>query len=113
MSMLHFFSLAKQFTICHNFKPDNINDLCPWFDLRVPPVEAQMPPLEAMTERRQLKTHLPVDALVFSPKAKYLYIGRDGRDCVMSLYNHYKAGNDLWYQILNDSPGQHLLLGSL
>lgn len=85
--------------------PENINDLCPWFDLRVPPLEVQLPMLEAMTDRRQLKSHLPLDALVFSPKAKYLYVGRDGRDCFMSLFNHYKNGNDLWYEIMNDSPG--------
>ena len=43
--------------------------------------------------RRLVKTHLPVDALVFSPKAKYLYIGRDGRDVVWSMYNHHANAN--------------------
>jgi len=41
-----------------------------------------------------LKTHLPVDALVFSPRAKYIYIARDGRDVVWSLYNHHVTAND-------------------
>ena len=45
----------------------------------------KLPLVEAQTHRRFLKTHLPVDALVFSPKAKYLYIGRDGRDVVWSM----------------------------
>jgi aryl sulfotransferase len=45
----------------------------------------QTPGFEAMKERRQLKTHLRLDALVFSPKAKYICVGRDGRDCYMSL----------------------------
>ena len=85
-------------------------DVCPWFDLRVPPLEVQLPFLEGMTERRQLKTHLPLDALVFSPIATYVYIGRDGRDCFMSLVNHYQKGNDLWYQVLNDTPGERFLL---
>ena len=44
-----------------------------------------------------LKTHLPVDALVFSPQAKYIYIGRDGRDVVWSMYNHHANANDEWY----------------
>jgi aryl sulfotransferase len=44
--------------------------------------------LEAQTHRRLIKTHLPVSALVFSPKAKYIYVGRDVRDVVWSLYNH-------------------------
>lgn len=85
--------------------PENPAELAPWLDLRVPPVEVQMPMLEAVTERRQIKTHLRLDAFPFSDKAKYIYIGRDGRDCYMSLINHYRKGNDLWYQILNDSPG--------
>ena len=94
-------------TVWH-FTTENINEISPWFDLRVPPLEAQLPSLESMIDRRQLKSHLPLDALVFSPKAKYIYIGRDGRDCYMSLYNHYKSGNDLWYHVLNDTPGLHI-----
>ena len=62
--------------------------------------------LEQQTHRRVLKTHLPVDALVFSPKAKYIYIGRDARDVVWSLYNHHVNANALWYQALNDTPGR-------
>jgi aryl sulfotransferase len=44
---------------------------------------------EAITHRRYLKTHLPIDALVYSPKAKYIYIGRDGRDVFWSWHNHH------------------------
>ena len=62
--------------------------------------------LEAQTHRRAVKTHLPVDALVMSPKAKYLYVGRDGRDVLFSLYNHHANGNALWYELLNDTPGR-------
>lgn len=76
-----------------------------WVDLRVPPKEVLHPLLEGIEGRRVMKTHLPLDALRFNPKAKYIYIGRDGRDCFMSLFNHWKSGNDLWYQIINDSPG--------
>lgn len=53
----------------------------PWVDLRVPPREVKLPEIEAQTHRRFLKTHLPVDALVFSPKAKYIYIGHDPPRC--------------------------------
>jgi aryl sulfotransferase len=53
-----------------------------------------------------VKTHLPVDALVYSPRAKYLYIGRDGRDVVWSMYNHHARANHLWYEALNDTPGR-------
>ncbi len=61
---------------------------------------------KALTHRRFVKTHLPVDALVFSPLAKYIYIGRDGRDAVWSFYNHHANANELWYDALNNAPGR-------
>jgi len=82
-----------------------VADMSPWLDLRVPPKEVKLPLVEAQTHRRFLKTHLPVDALVFSPRAKYLYIGRDGRDVVWSMYNHHVNANQTWYDALNLTPG--------
>ena len=82
-----------------------VAEMSPWLDLRVPPKEEKLAAVAAQTHRRFLKTHLPVDALVYSPKAKYLYIGRDGRDVVWSLYNHHANANEFWYQALNDTPG--------
>lgn len=82
-----------------------VGEMSPWVDLRVPPREVKLPALEAQTHRRFMKTHLPVDALTFSPRAKYIYIGRDGRDVVWSLYNHHKNANAAWYGALNESPG--------
>lgn len=79
--------------------------MSPWVDLRVPPKEVKLPIIESQNHRRFVKTHLPVDALVFSPKAKYLYIGRDGRDVVWSMYNHHANANKTWYETLNDTPG--------
>lgn len=88
-------------------RPDvNVAEISPWLDLRVPPAEVKLQLLEAQRHRRFIKTHLPVDALVFSPKAKYLYIGRDGRDVMWSMYNHHANANELWYRILNDTPGR-------
>ncbi|KCZ92339.1 sulfotransferase domain-containing protein [Hyphomonas johnsonii] len=83
-----------------------VAEMSPWLDLRVPPKQVKLPEVEAQTHRRFLKTHLPVDALVFSPQAKYIYIGRDGRDVVWSLYNHHANANDLWYDALNNTPGR-------
>ncbi len=83
-----------------------VAEMSPWLDLRVPPKAVKLPLVEVQTHRRFLKTHLPVDALVYSPRAKYLYIGRDGRDVVWSLYNHHANANALWYQALNDTPGR-------
>ena len=82
-----------------------VAEMSPWLDLRVPPKEVKLPEVEKQTHRRFLKTHLPVDALVFSPKAKYLYIARDGRDVVWSMHNHHVNANQLWYDALNLTPG--------
>jgi aryl sulfotransferase len=83
-----------------------VHDISPWLDLRVPPAQEKLQALEAQTHRRIVKTHLPLDALVFSPNAKYLYIGRDGRDVLFSFYHHHRQANALWYAILNDTPGR-------
>ena len=83
-----------------------VAEMSPWMDLRVPPKEVKLPFVEAQEHRRFMKTHLPVDALVFSPGAKYLYIARDGRDVVWSMYNHHVNANALWYEALNDTPGR-------
>lgn len=79
--------------------------ISPWVDFRVPPKDVKLPALEEQTHRRFVKTHLPVEALVYSPKAKYIYIGRDGRDVLWSLYNHHRNGNEIMYDALNKSPG--------
>ena len=81
----------------------DVGELSPWLDLRVPPREVKLPAVEAQTHRRFIKTHLPVDALVFSPRAKYVYIGRDGRDVAWSMYNHHANANQTWYDMLNGS----------
>lgn len=83
-----------------------VAEMSPWLDLRVPPADVKLPAIEAQTHRRFLKTHLPVDALVFSAKAKYIYIGRDGRDVCWSMYNHHANANAAWYEALNDTPGR-------
>lgn len=88
--------------------PTNAADLCPWLDFRVPPIEAILPLLEAVTHRRQLKTHLRLDALKFYEQLKYIYVARDGRDCYMSWVNHYRKSNDLMYQALNDTPPERV-----
>jgi len=91
----------------HGPDPDlPVAELSPWVDLRVPPKAVKLPLIEAQAHRRVLKTHLPVDALRFSPSAKYIYLARDGRDVVWSLHNHHANANAVWYGALNDTPGR-------
>jgi len=64
-------------------------NLSPWIDLFVAGDEKAV--AAAQTHRRFLKTHLPLDTIVYSPKAKYLFVGRDGRDVFWSWYNHWNS----------------------
>jgi aryl sulfotransferase len=79
----------------------NVAEQALWVDFRLPPQDVMRQMLEAQTHRRFIKTHLPVDALVYSPKAKYLYIARDGRDVLWSYYNHHSNHTDEIIAALN------------
>lgn len=91
--------------IFNGAEDQDVAAISPWVDLRVMPPEA-IAGLEHLPHRRFVKTHLPVDALVFSPRAKYIYIGRDGRDMLWSLYNHHFNANAAYYEALNNTPGR-------
>lgn len=58
----------------------------PWLDYRMVPDMLER--AAAQTHRRYLKTHLPLESFVYSPRAKYIYIGRDGRDAYWSWHHH-------------------------
>jgi len=79
--------------------------LSPWYDFRANPPQV-FAAAEAQTNRRFIKTHLPADALLMSPKAKYLYIGRDGRDAAWSLFNHFSNLREQILTEVNNVPGR-------
>ena len=83
----------------------DVVSLSPWIEMRAVR-EQSLASAEAQSHRRFLKTHLPVDAIVFSPQAKYLYVARDGRDVVWSMYNHHLNASPLLYQVVNETPGR-------
>jgi aryl sulfotransferase len=84
----------------------DVSAMSPWLDMRILPREETRAMLEAQRHRRFIKTHLPLDALVFSPHAKYLYIARDGRDVAWSAHNHFAKVKPEFYALLNDLPGR-------
>lgn len=71
----------------------SVSKISPWLDSVYPEKKAKLDLIAAQVHRRVLKTHLPIDALVFSRVAKYIYVGRDGRDIVWSLYDHQGAAS--------------------
>ncbi|HKN38474.1 MAG TPA: sulfotransferase domain-containing protein, partial [Acidimicrobiia bacterium] len=71
--------------------PDVLIRVSPWIDCRyVDPLDEVVARIEAQTHRRFLKTHLPVDALPFDERVRYVVVGRDSRDVFMSMWNHYR-----------------------
>jgi aryl sulfotransferase len=84
----------------------DVASLSPWLDMRILPRAETLAMLEAQTHRRFVKTHLPLDALVFSPRAKYLYIARDGRDVAWSAHNHFTNVKPEFFALLNETPGR-------
>jgi len=82
-----------------------VSHLSPWWDMRILPPEAREAVL-AQTHRRMIKTHLPANALVMNPKAKYLYVARDGRDVIWSLHNHHSNHTEMAFELLNNFPGR-------
>lgn len=73
----------------------------PWIDAGFIPDAGEM--AAAQTHRRFLKTHLPLDALIFSPKAKYIYIGRDARDVFWSWFHHWSVLTPLALEAINNA----------
>ncbi|CAI1798658.1 sulfotransferase domain-containing protein [Serratia plymuthica] len=83
-----------------------IADISPWLDFRLPGRQILLELYEQQQHRRIIKTHLPVDALVYSPKAKYIYVARDGRDCAWSRHNVELNLSEQFRQGLDNAEGQ-------
>jgi aryl sulfotransferase len=66
-------------------------DVSPWPDAG--PEGLMLERAARQTHRRFLKTHLPLWNLVYSPRAKYITVGRDPRDVAWSLHNHFIGFN--------------------
>jgi aryl sulfotransferase len=62
----------------------------PWFDMRIAPFTLEMAAqlAESVQGRRQLKSHLPYDALPVYEGVKFIHVARDGRDSAMSYHHH-------------------------
>jgi len=78
----------------------------PWVDLRILPKDDLSAMLAAQKHRRLLKTHLPLDALVWNPDVKYIFVARDGRDMIWSTHHHFTIATPLFWQLVNDTPGR-------
>jgi aryl sulfotransferase len=94
--------------VCQLFRgaPDSLAGFedSPWLDFRHVPLDIVARNLAAQPGRRCIKTHLPVDAIPFSPRAKYLHVGRDTRDIVWSAYEHQASFTREALELFNGLP---------
>jgi len=77
-----------------------------WPEFRLLPKEQWFRIAEAQTHRRYIKTHSPLHALPFDPNIKYVYIGRDVRDVIWSMYHHQTSFTAVAYEAFNAVPGR-------
>ncbi len=80
--------------------------MSPWLDQRPPPLDQVIAKLEAQAHRRFIKTHVPLDGLPYFPEVKYVFVGRDGRDVAMSLWNHYRNYTEETFARYNNPEGR-------
>jgi aryl sulfotransferase len=80
----------------------NVANMSPWIDMSIPSKREKFLLCESQKHRRFLKFHVPYEALIFSLEAKYLYIARDGRDVLWSLWNHHAKANDIYFNEINN-----------
>ena len=86
--------------------PGTLDDLSPWLDAIFEPEEDVIERMNSLTNRRYLKTHLPLDAIPFQPTTKYIFVGRDGRDVWMSMWNHWNNMNEEVINEFNADPSR-------
>jgi len=82
------------------------DELSPWLDANFGPIEEVLAQLEGLTNRRYIKTHLPLDGIRFLDEIKYIFVGRDGRDVFMSMWNHWHNMKPEVIHEMNNAPGR-------
>lgn len=88
--------------LCQGYADLDLSRHSPWVDMREPGVEGKLSALDAQTHRRFMKCHLPLDALAYSPRVRYIYVARDGRDVAFSLHSHYASFLYPWFKSMAD-----------
>jgi aryl sulfotransferase len=78
--------------------------LTPWIEGNNVPIDDIIGLLNSQTHRRYMKTHLPLDGLRFFDKPKYIFVGRDGKDVYMSMWNHWNNLAPHTFELLNSAP---------
>jgi len=77
-------------------EPDTVMTLSAWLDAEFHPLDELLARYAAQKHRRFIKTHTPADGIPIWDDARYVFVGRDGRDAFMSFCHHREVfKNDL------------------
>jgi aryl sulfotransferase len=72
-------------------KEGGLSDTSPWLDSSWGDYAEMLGVLKEQREagtRRVIKSHLPADALPIAPEARYVFVGRNGKDLGISFHNY-------------------------
>lgn len=92
--------------------PGRLDDLSPWLDMNTRRDDEVLGDVEAMTHRRFLKTHTPLDGIPDWPDVSYIVVGRDPRDVFVS-WEHHTANidSDRFVTAIDESVGLGTVAG--
>lgn len=74
--------------------PGPVTELSPWLDAMFNDLDEVLARLEAQKHRRVIKSHTPADGIPIFDDARYVVVGRDGRDAFMSFVHHHEKFKD-------------------
>src|SRR5262245_41598308 len=69
---------------------DTVMALSPWLEAEFHDFEELRARLDAQMHRRVIKSHTPADGIPLRDDARYVFMGRDGRDVFMSFCHHHE-----------------------
>ncbi len=86
--------------------PKSQDELTPWLDANFAPIDEVIAQIDALKNRRYIKTHCALDGCKYFEEVKYIFVGRDGRDVFTSMWNHWNNMQPEFIHALNNAPDQ-------
>ncbi len=84
--------------------PKSQDELTPWLDANFAPIDEVIAQIDALENRRYIKTHCALDGCKYFEEVKYIFVGRDGRDVFTSMWNHWNNMQPEFIHELNNAP---------
>ena len=78
----------------------------PWIDARFSTEDVMLAQIDALPHRRYIKTHSAADCTPIFDECKYVTVYRDGRDSLMSWWNHRRSMRPALLEFLNSTAAE-------